>query len=299
MLSTNWELSEGIISYKKYFKFSLITILHGLEVTRLKSSKYQKKIKNFKKVLNLSDKVLSVSNYTKNNALLLSDNNKKIEVIPNFVNTDFFYPINRKNILSKKYKAYKNDIIILSLSRLVKRKGHFVVIDAMQHLIKKFSNVKYLIAGAGDKLYERDLKEYVKKYNLNNYVHFLGYVNEKDKNNLYNLCNVYVMPSLPSGPKGNSEGFGMTFLEANACAKPVIGTNVGGISDAIDNGNNGFLIKPNRPKELEKILTKIIRDQNYYNKLCENSIRHVKENFDIKFIGKKFELLIDKLYDTL
>ena len=79
----------------------------------------------------------------------------------------------------------------------------------------------------------------------------------------------------------------------------MIGTNVGGISDAIDNGNNGFLIKPNRPKELEKILTKIIRDQNYYNKLCENSIRHVKENFDIKFIGKKFELLIDKLYDTL
>ena len=46
----------------------------------------------------------------------------------------------------KKYKAYKNDIIILSLSRLVKRKGHFVVIDAMQHLIKKFSNVKYLSA---------------------------------------------------------------------------------------------------------------------------------------------------------
>ena len=50
-------------------------------------------------------------------------------------------------------------------------------------------------------------KEYVKKYNLNNYVHFLGYV-MKDKNNLYNLCNVYVMPSLPSGPKGNMKDLG-------------------------------------------------------------------------------------------
>ena len=51
IISTNWELSEGIISFKKNLKFSLITILHGLEVTRLRSGKYQKKINNFKKVL--------------------------------------------------------------------------------------------------------------------------------------------------------------------------------------------------------------------------------------------------------
>ena len=51
IFSTNWELSQGLIFYKKYFKFSLITILHGLEVTRLKSKKYKKNIKNFKKTL--------------------------------------------------------------------------------------------------------------------------------------------------------------------------------------------------------------------------------------------------------
>ena len=56
------------------------------------------------------------------------------------------------------------------------------------------------------------------------------------------------MNSLPTGINGDSEGFGITFLEANACAKPVVGTNVGGISDAIDNGLNGLLVEPNNAK---------------------------------------------------
>ena len=64
-------------------------------------------------------------------------------------------------------------------------------------------------------------------------------MNKKKK--IYIICVIYIlMTSLPTDDEGNSEGFGITFLEANACGKPVIGTNVGGISDAIQNGYNGF-----------------------------------------------------------
>ena len=59
------------------------------------------------------------------------------------------------------------------------------------------------------------------------------------------MCDIFLMTSLPTDSDGDSEGFGITFLEANACGKPVIGTDVGGISDAIIDGFNGFLIKPN------------------------------------------------------
>lgn len=298
IISTNWELSQGITCFKKYFKFSLITIMHGLEVSRLESQKYKKKIKSFNSVISLSDKVISVSNYTKNKAKSILFRYKEIDVIPNFVNINSFYPINNKN-LRKDYNLSSNDIVILSLSRLTERKGHLISIDAVKYLTKKYSNIKYLIAGTGDRTYEKKLKAYVKKYNLDNCIYFLGYVNENLKNEIYNLCDIYIMTSLPSDIYGSSEGFGITFLEANACGKPVIGTDVGGISDAIKNGFNGFLIKPNDSKELEKILISIINNKKLYKSLSENSIYHIKKNFDINVIGKRFDAIIDELYDSL
>ena len=107
------------------------------------------------------------------------------------------------------------------------------------------------------------------------------------------------MTSLPTDEEGNSEGFGITFLEANACGKPVIGTRVGGIPDAIENGINGYLVKPNSSNELKKIVIKLLDNDLLYSWISKNSINHVKSNFDVSLIGKKFESLIDKLYHSL
>ena len=298
IFSTNWELSQGLINYKKYFQFSLITVLHGLEVTRLKSKKYKKKIKDFEKTLLLSDRVISVSNFTKDRAKSIISINKEIDVIPNFVNTENFYPIDKKNLMYK-YNLDEQDIVLLSLSRLVRRKGHFLAIDLIKNLTKKYSRIKYLIAGVGDVKYEFELKNYVKRLNLSKYIYFLGYINEDEKNILYNLCHLFLMTSLPTDKEGNSEGFGITFLEANACGKPVIGTRVGGIPDAIENGVNGYLINPNSSDELKKIVTKLLDNDSLYSTISKNSINHVKNNFDVNLIGKKFESLIDRLYDSL
>ena len=84
---------------------------------------------------------------------------------------DSFYPIHSKN-LRKNYNLKSSDIVILSLSRLTKRKGHFISIDAIKHLTKKYSNIKYLIAGTGDIAYEKKLKTYVKKHNLDSHIYF-------------------------------------------------------------------------------------------------------------------------------
>ena len=209
-----------------------------------------------------------------------------------------FQPVDMKKLLNG-YGLKNDDIILLSLSRLVRRKGHHIIIESLKDLTRKYPNIKYLIAGTGDKNYEQELRVFVEKTQFAKKYLFLGYVNEQKKKIIYNMCDIFLMTSLPTDFEGNSEGFGITFLEANACGKPVIGTNVGGIPDVIKDGNNGFLIEPNNPKELQKAVEKIINDKNYYNFLSKNSIKHIKENFDINIIGKKFDLLIDKLYNSL
>ncbi|SVB42308.1 uncharacterized protein METZ01_LOCUS195162, partial [marine metagenome] len=69
IISATWELSEGLIKHKKKYSFSLITVLHGLEVTRLNSNKYDKSIPKFIQTIDHSDQVIAVSNYTKNEAI--------------------------------------------------------------------------------------------------------------------------------------------------------------------------------------------------------------------------------------
>tara|TARA_Y100000816_G_scaffold287609_1_gene270658 strand:- start:432 stop:1598 length:1167 start_codon:yes stop_codon:yes gene_type:complete len=295
IISSNWELSEGIIAFKKKLKFKLITILHGIEVIRLNSNKYIKRRKNFVKTLNKSDVVVSVSNYLKNQTKLIS--NKEIMIIHNFVNSKKLYP--KKNIDNKSFNFSTDDRVILSLSRLVRRKGHHIVIKSLSLIKKVIPNIKYIIAGDGDYNYKKELEKLAKEMDLDSYIYFVGHVDGKRKNDLYNLCDIYVMNSLPTDSSEGSETFGITFLEANACGKPVVGTNVGGIPDAISNNLNGILVEPDNPEETAKAIIQILKNKKKYRALSKGGIERIKNEFDIDLIGEKYKLLIDKLYDSL
>ncbi|MBC8345266.1 MAG: glycosyltransferase family 4 protein [Candidatus Marinimicrobia bacterium] len=293
IISATWELAQGLLKYKQKYPFLLITILHGLEVTRLNSRKYYKRIPQFQNVLKYSNQIIAVSDYTKKEARSIGGD-YEIETIPNFVNTNDFYPESKGNC-RKHFEFDPNDKILLTLSRLVKRKGHAIVIKALPMIKGTIPNIKYVIAGDGNQSFKEELNQLIAELGLENNVLFLGYIHENQKRMIYNASDIYIMNSMPTDDKGDSEGFGITFLEANACGIPVIGSRAGGISNAIKHKVNGLMVSPNRPDETANAILNLFNDISLYNNISNNAVSRVNKHFSLSNIGKDYKQIISRL----
>ncbi|GAG50694.1 unnamed protein product, partial [marine sediment metagenome] len=205
-------------------------------------------------------KVIAVSNYTKDIVVKSGAREGSVDVVHNGVDINRFKPdmdageiILRHNLIGKR--------ILLTVSRLNDEyKGHDTVIKLMPQLLKKVPNIVYLIVGFG-----RDrgsLELLVKKKNLENNVIFAGYVDKASLPLYYNACDIFIMLTKEELDRGLFEGFGLVYLEANSCCKPVIGARTGGIPDAIVDGRTGYLIDPNNPREIiDKIISLLENEQ--------------------------------------
>ena len=87
------------------------------------------------------------------------------------------------------------------------------------------------------------------------------------------------MPSRNLHETGDSEGFGITFLEANACGCPVIGSYEGGIPDAVENEVNGLLVSSDSPPEIASAIKKMFSDEDYRMNLVKQGKDRVSERF--------------------
>lgn len=130
-------------------------------------------------------------------------------------------------------------LTLLTVGRLMERKGHDRVIAMMPRLLERFTTLQYAIAGVGP--YQAVLREKVDALGLQGRVHFLGRVDDDDLPALFQESTVFVHPSIVTS-EGDVEGFGIVFLEAAACAIPIVGGNTGGIPDSVHDGVNGYLI---------------------------------------------------------
>lgn len=142
---------------------------------------------------------------------------------------------------------------VLSINRLVERKGCQYVVQAMAEIVKTLPNLKYIIVGEGE--YEGELHKLVSNLQLDNSIIFKGRVSEEVKLELLKKCDLFIMPSIYIPNKGSVEGFGLSFLEANSFGKFVIGTKSGGIPEAIIDGKTGCLIAE---KDIQALVDSIL-----------------------------------------
>ena len=145
-------------------------------------------------------------------------------------------------------------------------------------LVKEhFSSVKLFIAGKEEK--NNMIKELIKKYTLRkDDIQYFGYVSEKMKYSILQKTWILVHASI-------KEGWGLTVIEANSVGTPVIGYNVAGLRDSIQDKKTGLLVDPN-PQALAAGIEKLLTDKNLYRKLCSNAKKWAKK-FDWEKSGKE------------
>lgn len=159
----------------------------------------------------------------------------------------------------KNYNIPENALLILSVGRLVRRKGFDRVIENMPILLAEGINIYYLICGRGS--IESELRLLTKKLEIEERVIFAGYVPDDQLASYYTACDFFAMLTFFDAQDKSIEGFGIVYLEAGCFGKPVIASRVGGVEDAVHNGENGILVDPNSTEEILDSLRQLCLDQ--------------------------------------
>ncbi len=286
---------EAGVMYKKLHPFSKIaTFAHAKEIfidncilkkTVVNGSHKGYSVKEgkfYKNVLNSMDLILSVSRFTKKILKQQGINTKIIILNPPVQN------MKKINIKSsrKKLKIPLNSLVLLSVGRLIKRKGQDKIIKILPELKKKYSNIMYIIVGDGPELI--NLLKLAKDMNVQDRVKIFSSVGE-EKNYFYSACDLFVLPC-NFIPPNDVEGRCIVFLEANSFGKACVGGNSGGVPEAIRNNVTGLLINPDSKRDLLKKIIYLLDHPKLRKKFGNAGKKRVLKEFNIHKSGYLIKL---------
>jgi len=231
---------------KKIIGTKYVAIAHGIEAWDIQNP-------ILKTSLQSADLILAVSNFTRDH--LCQDQGlspDKVEVLHNTFDEKAWEIRAKPPQLLEKYGLRNDQKIILTVSRLVSSeqyKGYDRILEALPIIRQTIPDIHYIIVGKGG---DRDrIEQIIQHHNLQNHVTLAGFVPDQDLCSYYNLCDLFAMPS-------KREGFGIVYLEALACGKPVLGGSLDGAVDALCHGEIGVLINPDNLPEIAEVITKIL-----------------------------------------
>ena len=246
--------------------------------------------KTRKKSLRETDHNYPVSVYNSKMMGDLSVPEERRTVVINGTNPDKFFPVDGLDF--KKKIGLEGRKIILTVTRIIYRKGVDIVIKAVNKLKKKIPDICYVVVGDGPEMH--NCKDLVKSLNLDDHIRFTGRIPYEDLNPFYNMCDLFVM--VPRSDKTEVEGFGIVYLEANACKKPVIGSDSAGIPSAVLHNQTGLLVEEDNIDELTSAINVILKDQSYATKLGTNGFERVRSKANWNSVSKKlFNAMDNKL----
>jgi phosphatidylinositol alpha-1,6-mannosyltransferase len=259
---------------KRSLGLPYIAYCHGEEVTQTDRYRYQPRVRD--RIYRDADAVVCNSEFARQNLIRIGVQESTIYKITPGVDCTRFRPMPPRADLLKLY-GLEGKLVLLTVARLIPRKGHKVALEAFAKISGLIRDAHYLIAGIGPE--ETRLRELVQQANLNERVTFTGFVRAEQLPDIYNLCDIMMMPNRQEDD-GDVEGFGMVFLEANAAQKPVIGGRTGGAIEAINDGITGFLVDPDDSQELAAIIQKLALNRELRERIGAAGLHRVRTQFN-------------------
>jgi glycosyltransferase involved in cell wall biosynthesis len=153
--------------------------------------------------------------------------------------------------------------LVLSVGRMIERKGFPVLVRAAKHLRGR---ARVVIAGSGE--YEEVVQKEIERTGTGDVVSFAGGVSSSGLSKLYDECSVFCLPAVVDA-RGETEGLGVVLIEAMSHGKPVVASRLGGIVDAVEDGETGVLVSPEDPEALTEALLRVVEDPELGRRLGE------------------------------
>ncbi len=188
-------------------------------------------------------------------------------------------------------QAPEDPVTLLTVGRLVARKGHDTVLQALAMLRLANPGLRYWIAGEGP--HRPQLERLVQSLGLEQAVQFLGEVPRSELPELYRQAHLFVMPAREDPRAASIEGFGLVYLEASASGLAVVAARSGGAQEAVRHQETGLLVPPSDPQALSEALEALLADPDRRAALGQGGRRWVEAEMNWSRVASDWLTLLD------
>ena len=212
---------------------------------------------------------------------------ERIHFFPCFIDTTRFRPPADREGLRRRF-GWEGRTVMLTIARLIQRKGVDQVLRALAQTPDLPPDWLYVIAGRGPE--EENLKRLSAELGLGERVVFRGILSDEEVVDFYGAADLFIQTN--RAVAGDTEGFGIVFLEANACGLPVIGGQAGGTADAIEEGVSGLRVDGDSVDAVGGAIRKLLSDAQIRSSMARLGLERVRSDFDATVMAEKFEALL-------
>ncbi|MDE0142212.1 MAG: glycosyltransferase family 4 protein [Caldilineaceae bacterium] len=182
--------------------------------------------------------------------------------------------------------------VLLTVARLVPRKGIDIVLQSLPQLLDKWPHLQYWIVGNGPS--RPSLAQMIQKLGVTNAVRFLEEVSDSELPQIYRRATVFVMPVRTDYHDGGVEGFGIVYLEASASGLPVVAARSGGAPEALIENETGLIVPPDDPAALTQALIRLLEDPDLRQRMGRAGRRWVETEMNWDRVGRQFLSIIER-----